>query len=345
MFNVLIVDDSSLVRSILRDFLEGSGKFKVVAEAENGREGLEKTIALNPDLVTMDIDMPVMNGLDAIGEIRKNLATPIVVISTQDTARAAYEATARGAVEFYSKDVFTAAMPADKRARILDTLVHVSGIKGKLPVLRDGRFSFDESPAPGKPRKPAADRKPEAVVIGVSTGGPKALCSIFGALQGDFPLPIILVQHNSSGFDRGFAQWLKDYTALDVWLAGERERPVPGRVHIAPTDRHLLVGKDGAFIFDDGPPVNNQKPAADLLFKSAADYYGAALISLVLTGMGCDGAEGTRAVKGAGGLTMAQDERSSMIYGMPRAAWETGCVDMVVALDLIPRQLRFLAGS
>ncbi|MDR3174253.1 MAG: chemotaxis-specific protein-glutamate methyltransferase CheB [Treponema sp.] len=339
MFNVLIVDDSSLVRSILRDFLEGSGKFKVVAEAENGKEGVEKAVALNPDLVTMDIDMPVMNGLDAIEEIRKNFATPIVVISTQDTARAAYEATVRGALEFYSKDVFTAAMTDEKRQRILETLIHVSGIKGKLPALRGGRFSsYPEE------RSPARARRPEAVVIGVSTGGPKALCSIFGALQKDFPLPVILVQHNSSGFDRGFVQWLNDYTALEVWLAGEGDRPAPGRVYIAPTDRHLLVGKDGAFAFNDGPPVNNQKPAADLLFKSAADYYGAALISLVLTGMGCDGAEGTRAVKAAGGLTMAQDERSSMIYGMPRAAWETGCVDMVVPLDAIPRQLLFLAG-
>jgi two-component system chemotaxis response regulator CheB len=340
MFNVLIVDDSSLVRSILRDFLEGSGEFRVVAEAENGREGLEKAIALNPDLVTMDIDMPVMNGLDAIGEIRKDHATPIVVISTQDTARAAYEATARGAMEFYSKDVFTAAMTDEKRRRILETLVHLSKIKGKLPALRGGRFA--SYPAE---RVPARARRPEALVIGVSTGGPRALRSIFGALQKDFPLPVILVQHNSSGFDRGFAQWLGEYTGLEVRLAGEGGRPASGRVYIAPTDRHLLVGKGGAFTFDDGPPVNNQKPAADLLFKSAADYYGAALISLVLTGMGSDGAEGTRAVKAAGGLTMAQDEQSSMIYGMPRAAWETGCVDMVVSLDSIPRRLLILAGK
>ena len=301
---------------------------------------------MNPDLVTMDIDMPVMNGLDAVEEIRKSFTTPVVVISTQDTARAAYEATARGAVEFYAKDTFTAAMPEDKRAGILDSLVHIARIKGKLPVLRDRRFSFDGFPAAlsRTPRKIAADRKAGAVVIGVSTGGPKALCSIFGALQRDFPLPFILVQHNSSGFDRGFVQWLGGYTSLEVRLAGEGERPVPGRVYIAPTDRHLLVGKDGTFTFDDGPPVNNQKPAVDLLFKSAAGYYGAALVSLVLTGMGCDGAEGTRAVRDAGGLTMAQDERSSMIYGMPRAARETGCVDMVVGLEAIPRQLLLLAG-
>jgi two-component system chemotaxis response regulator CheB len=339
MFSVLIIDDSSLVRSILRDFLEDSGKFRVVAEAENGREGVKKTFSLNPDLVTMDIDMPEMNGLDAIAEIRKNMATPIVVISTQDTARAAYEATVRGALEFYSKDIFTAAMTAEKRRQVLDSLIHISGIKGRFPILRGGGFST--SPVN---QGPARRRRPEAVVIGVSTGGPRALCSIFGALQRDFPLPIVLVQHNSPGFDRGFVQWLGDYTALEVRLAGEGERPAPGRIDIAPTDRHLLVGRDGAFRFDDGAPVNNQKPAADLLFKSAAAYYGASLASLVLTGMGCDGAEGTRAVKKAGGFTMAQDKQSSMSYGMPRAAWETGCVDLVVPLDAVAGHLLFLAG-
>jgi two-component system chemotaxis response regulator CheB len=343
VFKVLIVDDSFLVRSILRDFLESSGKFRVAGEAENGREGVEKTAALDPDLVTMDIDMPEMNGLDAIAEIRKNLAVPIVVISTQDTAKAAYEAIIRGALEFYSKDVFTAAMPGEKRRRIVENLVHIAQTKGKIPALREGQFSAYPADRPAK-RGPARFRRPEAVVIGVSTGGPRALRSIFGALPGDFPLPIVLVQHNSSGFDQGFVQWLGDCTALEVRLAGERGRPGRGLIDVAPTDRHLLVGKNGAFVFDDGPPVNNQKPAADLLFKSAAVYYGAALISLVLTGMGRDGAEGTRAVKAAGGFTMAQDERSSMIYGMPRAAWETGCVDLVISLDAVPRQLLFLAG-
>jgi two-component system chemotaxis response regulator CheB len=345
MIKVLIVDDSSLVRSILRDFLESSEKFRVVGEAENGREGVEKALALNPDLVTMDIEMPVMNGLDAVGEIRKSLAVPVVVISTHDTAKTAYEATARGAMEFYAKDIFTAAMREETRARILDTLVHISSVKGKLPILRDGRFSFDDPPraAPRTPPGLPPGRDVKAVVIAASTGGPRALCSICGALPGNFPAPILLVQHNSSGFDRGFVQWLDGYTPLEVVLAAEGNLPAPGKIYMAPTDRHLLVGRDGRCAFDNGPPVNNQKPAADLLFRSAADHYGAALVSLVLTGMGADGAEGTRAVKAAGGLTLAQDEQSSMIYGMPRVARETGCVDQVIALDLIPRQLTLLA--
>ncbi|MDR3145076.1 MAG: chemotaxis-specific protein-glutamate methyltransferase CheB [Treponema sp.] len=358
MLRVLIVDDSSLVRSILRDFLESSGKFRVAEEAANGREAVEKALSLNPDLVTMDIEMPVMNGLDAIGEIRKTLAVPVVVISTHDTAKMAYEATARGAMEFYAKDLFTADMPVEKRARILDALVHIAGVKGKLPILRDGKFSFDFPPAPRNPpleprsgpegaADPAggrgAGRRVRALVIAASTGGPRALCSICGALPGNFPVPILLVQHNSSGFDRGFVQWLNGYTQLDVVLAAEGDLPAPGKIYMAPTDRHLIVGREGCCAFDNGPPEHNQKPAADLLFRSAAKYYGAGLVSLVLTGMGADGAEGTRAVKEAGGFTLAQDEQSSMIYGMPRVARETGCVDQVVALDRIPRELVLLA--
>jgi two-component system chemotaxis response regulator CheB len=179
----------------------------------------------------------------------------------------------------------------------------------------------------------------KAVVIAASTGGPRALCSICAALPGDFPAPIILVQHNASGFDRGFVRWLRGCTVLEVILARAGVLPAAGTIYMAPTDRHLVLDGGGMFAFDDGAPVNNQKPAADLLFASAARFYGAALVSLVLTGMGSDGAAGTRAVKEGGGITLAQDERSSMIDGMPRAARETGCVDLVVSLDTIPRCL------
>jgi two-component system chemotaxis response regulator CheB len=151
-------------------------------------------------------------------------------------------------------------------------------------------------------------------------------------------VPILLVQYNSSGF----VQWLNGYTALEVILAQAGALPAAGNIYMAPADRHLVVDGGGRFAFDDGPPVNSQKPAADMLFASAAKFYGAGLVSLVLTGMGNDGAEGTRAVKAAGGITLAQDEQSSTVYGMPRAARETGCVDIVLALDSISRQLPLL---
>jgi two-component system chemotaxis response regulator CheB len=332
MINTLIIDDSPLIRSMLRDFLENDGSFKVVGEAANGRDGVELARVLNPDLITMDIEMPVMNGLDAISEIKKRLNTPIVVISTHDTAKLMYEAAVKGAMEFFSMDNFTSHdLPRHKQ--ILETLKQISGVKGRVPVKQDGGVLQVQ---------PVAYRKIEAVVIASSTGGPKALNRICACLPGDFPVPVILVQHNTSGFDRGFVQWLGGCTPLEVCLADEGIHPQKGTLYTAPTDKHLAIGING-FVFDYGDPVNSQKPSADILFKSAARYYGNAVISVVLTGMGCDGAEGTRYIREAGGITIAQDEASSMIYGMPGAAAETGCVDMVLPLDGIPSKLVSLA--
>ncbi|MDR0589252.1 MAG: chemotaxis-specific protein-glutamate methyltransferase CheB [Spirochaetaceae bacterium] len=327
MIKTLVVDDSALVRTIIRDFLESDGSFTVIGEAENGLEALQKARTLNPDLITMDIEMPLMDGLEAIEGIMKTMTIPIVVISTKDTAKNAYEATVKGAIEFYSKANFTAAISPEKRREILYSLKRISGTKG-LRAMAPGRQA----------NRVIAAREIRGVVIAASTGGPKALMSLCAAIPATFPVPMVLVQHNSSGFDAGFAQWLNDYTPLMVKLAEDREVPEKGRLYVAPTDTHLaLMG--GRFLLDNGEPVHNQKPAADVLFKSAAKYWGAGTISVVLTGMGSDGAEGTRYIREAGGITLAQDEASSMIYGMPKAALDTGCVDMVLSLDQIPQQL------
>ncbi|MDR3237121.1 MAG: chemotaxis-specific protein-glutamate methyltransferase CheB [Spirochaetia bacterium] len=334
MIKTLIVDDSPVIRSILRDFLESDGSFEIVGEAENGKEGVEKARALNPDLITMDIEMPVMGGLEAIAEIKQSMNTPIVVISTHDTAKMAYEATVKGAMEFYSKDHFTSSMTPQNQQNILETLKHISSVR--RPTLTKQQIQT--------PIRSAGNNKINAVVIASSTGGPKALSSLCAALPADFPVPIILVQHNSSGFDKGFVQWLDTYTPLEVRLAKAGEKPVKGKFYVAPTDKHLLI-EHGVFVFDNGEPVNNQKPAADVLFKSAAGFYGSAVISAVLTGMGADGANGSYYIKQSGGITIAQDEATSMIYGMPQAAANTGCIDMVLPLDKIPARLIILTKS
>ncbi|MDR2553272.1 MAG: chemotaxis-specific protein-glutamate methyltransferase CheB [Treponema sp.] len=331
MINTLIVDDSPLARDILRDFLEGGGFFRIIGEAVDGEDGVEKILSLNPDLVTLDIEMPKMNGLQVIEEVMKKTAVPIVVITSLDTAKTAYEATVRGALEFYPKDTFASSMDPDRRREIYETLKRISGVKTR-------KRGEDAEAAVRPPEK----RKIDAVVVASSTGGPRALSTFFSLLPADFPVPVVVVQHNSSGFDKGFAQWLDTYTPLEVKLAEEGERPRPGRVYIAQTDRHLLLEKRKGELFlvhDDGSPENNQKPAADVLFKSAAESLGEALVSVVLTGMGSDGAAGTRLVRESGGVTLAQDEDSSLIYGMPRAAAETGCVDMVLSLEKIPPRL------
>jgi two-component system chemotaxis response regulator CheB len=214
-----------------------------------------------------------MNGLDAAGLIRKkNINSVIVVISTHDTARMAYDATVKGAHEFYSKDIFTSKMSQTVRDEILSTLKTITAKKKNL------------SGADISKRKIIEPRKISAVVIASSTGGPKALSQLCAGLPENISVPIILVQHNTSGFDKGFVQWLAGFTKLNVCLAKQGVMPVKGNLYVAPTDRHLLAGNKG-FVLNDGPPVLNQKPAADELFRSASAFYGKSLISAVLTGM------------------------------------------------------------
>ncbi|MDR2314073.1 MAG: chemotaxis-specific protein-glutamate methyltransferase CheB [Spirochaetaceae bacterium] len=334
MINTLIVDDSAMVRDIIRDFLEGDGNFTIIGEAADGEEGVQKILSLNPDLVTLDIEMPKLNGLEVIERVMEKSHVPIVVITSQDTAQTAYEATLRGALEFYSKDLFTASLSPAKRGEIYETLKRISGIKARR------NFSVSAAEQPDRPEK----RKINVVVIAASTGGPKALSRALSLLPADFPVPIAVVQHNSPGFDRGFAQWLNAYTALEIKLAEDREILRPGKVYIAPTGTHLAM-EGLEFYYDHGEPENNQKPAADVLFRTAAESLKDSVISVVLTGMGCDGARGTRRIREMGGVTLAQDEGSSLIYGMPKAAVETGFVDLVLPLDRIPRELEDLVGS
>jgi len=327
MIKTLIVDDSSLVRTILRDFLESEGSFEVIDEAENGQDGVNKARFLNPDLITMDYQMPEMNGLDAIEEVRKFSSCGIVMISTHDTAKMAYDATVKGAHDFFSKDMFTAQMTDRQRNDIFNTLKQITNIRKKAPVLQENISSSLK-----------ASQKISCIVIAASTGGPMALCQLCSGLPEDFPVPILLVQHNTSGFDKGFAQWLDSYAKISVTLAEENVLPLKGNLYVAPTDKHLIIGDNG-LDFDDSAPLNNQKPAADILFKSAAKKYGNELIGIVLTGMGNDGAAGIKNIKKSDGITIAQDEETSMIYGMPLAAVETGCIDMILPLNEIAEKL------
>jgi two-component system chemotaxis response regulator CheB len=331
MIRTLITDDSPLARSIIKNFLENDSSFEIISEAENGQDCVNKVKEFTPDLITMDIDMPVMDGLKAILEIRKFSSCGIVVITTNDTAKMAYLATANGAHEFFSKDIFTSQMSAHKRQDIINIFKHITHIKEKKePQTSDTAVIFP--------------RKIKCVVIAASTGGPIALCSLFADIPKTFSVPILLVQHNTSGFDISFVEWLNEYSKLNVQLAREGTVPVKGNIYVAPTEKHLLVN-DNVLFYGNSQPVNNQKPAADILFKSAAAVYGDSLISVVLTGMGEDGADGTRSVKKSGGITITQDESTSMIFGMPLAAIETGCVDITLPLNRIAKKLISLTGG
>jgi len=358
MINTLIVDDSALARDIIRDFLEGDGNFNIIGEAVDGEDGVQKILSLNPDLVTLDLEMPKMNGLEVIETVMKKTSVPIVVVTSHDTAKNAYEATVKGALEFYPKDTFSADLSPQKQQQIYETLKRISGVKTALKKSADAPVGTDAAPvaldnamtanaaalnAGALSAQPVIQkRKIDAVVLASSTGGPKALSCFFPLVPGNFPVPIIIVQHNSSGFDKSFAQWLGAYSALKVKLAEEGENPKPGAVYIAQTDKHLelrLIGGQMTLRYNDDEPENNQKPAADVLFRTAAESLGDSVISVVLTGMGSDGGAGTRRIKEMGGITLAQDEATSLIYGMPKAAAETGCLDMALPLEMIPAEL------
>jgi two-component system chemotaxis response regulator CheB len=192
MINTLIVDDSALARDIIRDFLEAEGSFHIIGEAADGEEGIQKILSLNPDLVTLDIEMPKKNGLEVIEEVMKKTSVPIVVITSHDTAKTAYEATLRGALEFYPKDTFTKALTPEKQKEIYETLKRISGVKAWKSTAVVEPVSIIQ------PEKRAI----HAVVLGSSTGGPKALSSFFSLVPANFPVPIVIVQHNSSGFDK-----------------------------------------------------------------------------------------------------------------------------------------------
>jgi two-component system chemotaxis response regulator CheB len=347
MINTLIVDDSALARSIIKDFLEGDENFNIIGEAVDGEDGVQKILSLNPDLVTLDLEMPKMNGLEVIETVMKKTSVPIVVVTSHDTAENAYEATVKGALEFYPKDTFSATLSPQKQQQVYETLKRISSVKAAwkadAPVFSTSSMTGNNPGAESDDTHIIAKRKIDAVIIASSTGGPKALTKFFSLLPGNFPVPIVIVQHNSSGFDKSFVQWLGSYTALKVKIAEEGETPKPGTVYIAQTDKHLelRLTDSGQMIlrYNDDEPENNQKPAADVLFRTAAESLKDSVISVVLTGMGSDGGAGTRKIHDMGGITIAQDEGSSLIYGMPKAAAETGCLDMALPLEMIPAEL------
>jgi two-component system chemotaxis response regulator CheB len=350
---VLIVDDSALMRAVLKDFF-ASTSFEVVGEAGNGRLAVELNESLRPDLVTMDLDMPVMNGMDAIDEMMKTRPVAIVVFSTdvaEDTAAAARRL---GAVDVIEKPVIDRFYNEEFTASLLKTFERAVAPRWAAPSGAAGAPSPRAAGAPsGAPPGsaattsassiPAAAPFPapgriEAIVLGASTGGPVAVKTILAALPADFPVGIAVVQHIEPRFAEGYARWLDGECALSVRLARGGESFAPGSVVVAPGDVHLVTSR-GVLTLDDGPKVGSHRPAVDRLFETAAADFGPRLLGVLLTGMGRDGASGCVRIRERGGYTIVQDEESSFIYGMPRAAAEAGGASEVRSLAEIASRI------
>jgi len=336
---VLVVDDSALMRKLIPKILERDNSIEVVGTAMDGNFGLKKIEELSPQVVTLDLEMPGLNGIDTLKEIMRRWRLPVIVVSSHSTAGASItlKALGLGAFDFVAK-------PADVSARMPEI---ASALIGKIKAAAQSN-SFRPQLAPEGARATKIRTQPAAtptrvVAIGVSTGGPNALQYLFSQLPAEFPGTILVVQHMPDGFTEMFARRLDETCALRVKEAQSGDLLLTGRVLICPGNRHMKVKKlplGNVAVLTEDAPVHGHRPSVDVLFRSVADEFGNQAVAVLMTGMGDDGANGMGAVRAAGGVTIAQSEESCVVFGMPKAAIDRGYVSRVVHLEDLPNTLQ-----
>lgn len=353
--SVLIVDDSALMRNLIGRIVDHEPDLKVVGKAMNGAFALAKLDKLDPDVIVLDLEMPEMNGIEFLRERqRRNIQIPVIILSShaEQGAHITMEALSLGSSDFILKPTGGYETELQSVQKVLVEMIRAYGGKYKKNRIKPvqttvipGMTSF-ASPAPviapieERVAKPPIPRKApgpiEIVAIGISTGGPNALREVFPKLDSNFPVPIVVVQHMPPGFTEEFAKSLDRICALEVKEASEGDILRPGRVLIAPGNRHIVVEKRplAAIVhLLDTPPVNGHRPSADVLFESIARQYGNRALAVIMTGMGKDGATQIGAIHREGGITIGQDEESCIVYGMPRVAFENGFIQYQVSLS------------
>lgn len=340
LLRVLVAEDSATARDLIVGILRMDPEIEVVGEARNGLEAVDLTKRLRPHVVTMDIRMPQMDGFDATRRIMVEAPTPIVIVSGINVheVEASMHALRLGALAVLEKPPAPdSAAFEDHNRRLIETVKAMAQVK----VVRRWPERLIVQPLPRRPR--ALTRlRPRVVAIVASTGGPAALAGILGELTPDFAVPLLVVQHLAKGFAEGFAAWLNTTSAtLRVKVAEEGEPLHPGIVYIAPDDRHLSVKGDFVAV-SDAPPIDGFRPSGTFLFESVAKAFGQTAVAVVLTGMGTDGVAGLLAVRSAGGHVIAQNEKTSVVFGMPGAAVTAGLADEVLPLRGIGARLREL---
>jgi two-component system, chemotaxis family, protein-glutamate methylesterase/glutaminase len=343
---VMVVDDSVVVRKIVTDVLSQDPAITVVGTAANGRLAVGKLDQLRPDLVTMDVEMPEMDGIEAVRAIRAGAGgqqrsrLPIIMFSTltERGAAATLDALAAGANDYVTKPANVGSVAQSMDSVRQQLVPRIKALTGRPPTAGPAAAGT----APMVPRPPAprirARQEPAVLVIGSSTGGPDALTKVLPLLPATLPVPVLVVQHMPPVFTRQFAQRLDRLCALEVVEAVDGTPLAPGTVHIAPGDHHLAVHTAGGVrrtALDQGPAENFCRPAVDVLFRSAVAAYDGAVLGVVLTGMGSDGRTGTGQIRQAGGTVLAQDEATSVVWGMPGAVTQAGHADEVLPLPRI----------
>lgn len=357
---VLVVDDSGFFQRRVSEIINADPRLEVIATASNGKEGVEKALALKPDVITMDYEMPVMDGVTAVRNIMSQCPTPVLMFSslTYEGARITLDALDAGAVDFLSKQFDAiAASEAHLHKTLTDRICDVAATGKKSTMPANTQKPVNRTVAINTPRQSIAPSTPSAitpakssgsssaktlrhvelVVIGTSTGGPAALQNIFKQIPADFSKPIIIVQHMPGSFTKAFAERLNKLSPLTVSEAQQGDKLKPGHVYVAPGGMQLLLdGRNGGSIhIHESDERISYRPSVDIALASAAKHFGRKVLAVILTGMGSDGKEGAQLLKQAGGTIWAQDEASCVIYGMPMAVVKAGLVEKSLPLDEI----------
>jgi two-component system chemotaxis response regulator CheB len=335
---VLVVEDSAVARRLLVHILSGDPELRVIAEAQDGDEAVRVATRHRPDVIVMDVVMPSMGGLEATLRIMERLPTPVVLVSADyhpgDVGKS-FEALTAGALTLMAKPSGPEGSTfAAEAAALTSTVKLMADVKvvRRRAVPATGQTLMA---GPSTTSIRARLHPVEIVAIAASTGGPAALATILGALPRETPVPIVVVQHNTAGFDDVLVDWLDTTSPVPVRLARDGEPLRAGEVLIAPSGAHLGVTAGGTVALSSDPPIGGHRPSATHLFRSAARAYGAAAVGVILTGIGEDGVAGLAILKEAGGLVLAQDEATSVVYGMPGIAASLGIVDRVLPVDRI----------
>ncbi len=349
---VLVVDDSVLVRKVLTDVLAEDPSIELVGSAANGKIALQKIPQCNPDIITLDIEMPEMNGIETVRKIRESYPKlPIVMVSalTERGASATFEAMSAGATDYITKPSSKTGLDETKAAlrnELLRKILTLGDPSPRRSPEQPVRFNSTPTNVPSTAvgyRPVSSQRKTVNIVaIGVSTGGPNALADLLPHLPGNFPVPIVIVQHMPPVFTRLLAERLSAKCKLQAVEASSGQMIKAGTIYIAPGDFHLELVRNGnnvETVLNQGPPENSCRPAVDCLFRSVARVYGSGTLGIVLTGMGQDGLRGCEVIREVGGQVIVQDSASSVVWGMPGAVADAGLAERILPLSEIPGEI------
>jgi Chemotaxis response regulator containing a CheY-like receiver domain and a methylesterase domain len=328
------------MRKVLSDLFASEADFSVAGVAHNGKDAIDKIKRLKPDVVTMDVEMPVLDGLSALEVIMREAPVPVVMVSslTRAGADATLKALERGAVDFIAKT----AGPISSIEQIRTEIIAKCRAAARSNVRQLARPPLPPAPLPPRPPSFTPCHDEQIVAIGTSTGGPRALQEVVTRLPGNLPCPVVIVQHMPPGFTKSLADRLNGLSALTVKEAADGDVLRPGLVVIAPGDYHMRLSREGhrtVVRLGQEPPIGGHRPSVDPMLETVAGIYGARAVGVILTGMGHDGSRGMKAVKLAKGYTIAEDQSTTVVFGMPKAAIELGVVDRVVPLPGIAAEI------